>query len=444
MIAASTLALLLPDYLLRQRWFGAGSAHVQDVHVVAHEVWRDEWPGLVWALADVHLDDGRTTRVQVMVGLRSVEQYEHFLDGKGRALLGDVATSQGEALAYDALTDPELVLHILERVAPGCVGSYVRPVTVEQSNSSVVIDDRYILKVFRQPQVGPNPDREVPQRLWATGFRSLPEPVAAWGRDGTDLAVVRGFVTGATDGFALAQTSLRDLCASRVAPADAGGDFAPDAARLGEVTGALHVSLAAAYGATPLDAGLLARDLTAEVDRVEVPGFDRADLHRAVGCIAGPGSWGCATRVHGDFHLGQVLRADAGWFVLDFEGEPLRPLAERVVPTSPLRDVAGLLRSLHYAAAVVVRERDGGERDEQLHALARAWEERSRQAFLAGYRSVPGVAALCPSDARDWSRLLRAFLVAKAVYEVGYEQRYRPGWEAIPLRGLQATLAWEP
>ena len=138
-----------------------------------------------------------------------------------------------------------------------------------------------------------------------------------------------------------------------------------------------------------------------------------------------------AIRVHGDYHLGQVLRTDAGWFVLDFEGEPARPLEERRQPSSPLKDVAGMLRSFDYAAAVALRERPEEARAaHQQQALA--WEERNRQAFLKGYFATDGVAELLPGDTGDVLAALTAWVLDKAVYELGYEIAHRPDWAVIP------------
>ena len=147
--------------------------------------------------------------------------------------------------------------------------------------------------------------------------------------------------------------------------------------------------------------------------------------------LADPGP---AIRTHGDYHLGQVMRTDAGWYVLDFEGEPDRPLEERQRPTSPLRDVAGMLRSLHYASAVALTERDGDEFAE----AAAAWEARNRQAFLDGYLPVGGQGrASCPPTEASVDAVLAAFELEKAVYELSYERAHRPDWEHIPLTALR-------
>ena len=142
---------------------------------------------------------------------------------------------------------------------------------------------------------------------------------------------------------------------------------------------------------------------------------------------------GSAIRVHGDYHLGQVLRTDAGWFVLDFEGEPARPLDERRRPSSPLKDVAGMLRSFHYASAVARTERD----ESALEGMAAAWENRNRQAFLRGYMRAAAPGGILPSDPECVAVVLAAFELEKAVYELGYERAFRPEWAHIPLSALR-------
>nr|MDP9007044.1 phosphotransferase [Actinomycetota bacterium] len=148
---------------------------------------------------------------------------------------------------------------------------------------------------------------------------------------------------------------------------------------------------------------------------------------------------GPAIRVHGDYHLGQVMRTDAGWYVLDFEGEPDRPLEERRRPSSPLRDVAGLVRSFHYAPQVALQEW-GPDPDEELLELAHAWQQRNADAFLTGYLSAEGIGAVLPGVEADRRLVQAAFELDKAVYEVGYEQSHRPEWVGIPLAAIHRIL----
>jgi maltokinase len=162
----------------------------------------------------------------------------------------------------------------------------------------------------------------------------------------------------------------------------------------------------------------------------------RFEALRAVGAGAGR-----ATRVHGDFHLGQVLRTDSGWFVLDFEGEPARPLAERTRPSSPLRDVAGMIRSFQYAAEVALRDY-GYLGDPRARAAGEAWEARNAEAFLAGYLETADLlgSAELPADPADRETVLAAFLLDKAIYEIGYELSHRPGWVDIPVTAVRRLL----
>nr|MDQ3293528.1 hypothetical protein [Actinomycetota bacterium] len=185
MSAIEQLTHLLPDYLARQRWY-QGDAPAE-VEIVAGEVLREGVPGLVWVLARV---PGDAAAYQVLVGLRPLSETENFLEGKGRGFLGDIESDDGPMLAYDALVDPLLAAAFLGVVAPDEHVETIRPMTVEQSNTSVVYDDRLILKLFRRVEDTSNPDAEVVDALAAAGYDGVPTPVATWRRDGRDLAVV--------------------------------------------------------------------------------------------------------------------------------------------------------------------------------------------------------------------------------------------------------------
>ena len=145
-------------------------------------------------------------------------------------------------------------------------------------------------------------------------------------------------------------------------------------------------------------------------------------------------------RVHGDYHLGQVMRTDSGWYVLDFEGEPDRPLEERQRPTSLLKDVAGMLRSLQYASHFALRERAEGDAA-GLGPVAQAWEDRNSAAFVQGYYETKGIEDLLPSDPEDREAVRLAFVLDKALYELGYEEAYRPDWVPIPLAALRRLVS---
>jgi maltokinase len=323
---------------------------------------------------------------------------------------------------------------VLAVVAPNEEVESMRAMAVEQTNTSVVFDDRIILKIFRRVHDEPNPDAEVVDALTAAGYEHTARPLATWRRDGRDLAVAREFLPGGADGWQLALTSLRDLYDRRLPPADCGGDFAFEAARLGEATAELHVALAAAFGSEPADLDVWEAVLAAGTDPVDPALTD--EVRRRLRSARDPGR---QIRVHGDLHLGQVLRTDAGWYLLDFEGEPRIPTAERRRPSSALRDVAGMLRSFHYASRAALRERHDPT-DEEVGELAQAWEDRNAGAFLSAYLGVAEVDPLLPSDEPSLLAVLGAHELAKAVYEVGYERAHRPDWEAIPAEAVARLL----
>jgi maltokinase len=318
------------------------------------------------------------------------------------------------------------------------VAERARLLGADQSNTSVVFDERLMMKLFRRIESGPNPDVEVTRALAAHGFDAVPRPVGAWEGGGGHLAVVTEFLAGGADGFQLALTSLRDLYDLRCAPDEAGGDFGPDAWRLGAITAQMHLALATAFDTSAADPAAWAADMDAQLARAPHDGVDAAAV-RAVYDALRAAEAGTAIRVHGDFHLGQVMRTDRGWHVLDFEGEPARPLAERRRPSSALRDVAGMLRSFHYAAEVGLRDH-APEVDDAIRALACDWERHNRDRFLEGYFGTGGVDAVLPATDAARAAVLDAFELDKAIYEMGYEASHRPEWVGIPLSAVQRIL----
>ncbi len=435
MIDPGPLAAALADHLPRQRWFDGGEGAVE-LRSVSQEVLVDGWPALVHVMVETG-----SGRWQLVLALRPAGTWPVALEGKPEAVVGELDTELGRALVYDALVDADLGLALLAKVAPDLEAERARPLLgVEQSNSSVIFDEAVILKLYRRLLDGPNPDAEVTRALAEAGFTSVAEPLGQWRMDGMDLAVVNRFLSNGTDGFHLALTSLRDLYGARGEPGEAGGDFAPDARRLGIITARMHVALAAAFGAGPADAVSWADEAERSLEGVDLGDVDVAAVRAAFGALRDLHDAGTSLRTHGDYHLGQVLRTDAGWFVLDFEGEPLRSLEERRRPTSPLRDVAGMLRSLHYAAAVALRQwNDDG--DDEVVLLADAWERHNAFAFLEGYAATEGIDDLLPKDEEASAVVRRAFELEKAVYEVRYERAHRPEWVGIPLAAVARLVS---
>ena len=441
MIEPATLVGPLREFLPRQRWY-SGSEAPQDVRLVWSEVHEDDWPGMVQLIIDA---DG--AMYQVVIGLRPLEHRPEFLGGRDDAVLADLETDAGPAIAYEATLDPELGLALLGLVSGGKeVAERVRPVGVEQSNTSLVYDDRLILKLFRRLHPGPNPEVEVTDGLGRVGFTHVAAPLAVTTWEDSHLAVLQPYLVGGTEGWAMALTSLRDLLGRHDTqplplihadrpppapdPAEAGGDFSGESERLGVVTAELHLALAEAFGQHDADVRSWADFIEAQLTDVPARDLNHAGARRVIENLRHLADPGAAIRVHGDYHLAQVMRTDKGWFILDFEGEPERPLEERRRPSSPLRDVAGMLRSLHYAAMVALADRD------EL-ALARAWEDRNRQAFLHGYLAEAKKGAILPADQRSIDAILRAFELEKSVYELKYERAHRPDWVPIPRDALR-------
>jgi maltokinase len=438
------LAPLLGGFLPRQRWY-AGSEPPADLAVTTLDA-RDGDPLLVWLLVHAIAANGGRATYQIVLGGRPSPCDREFLQGKGRVTLGEV----DGWIYYDALVDPDLALSVLEKVAPDESAELARPLVVEQSNTSVVYDERLILKLFRRVYPEPNPDVEVTRLLGERGFPHVVPQLAELRYERSDLAVVRQYLLGSTDAWELAHTSLRDLLNTRVPPDEAGGDFGPDALTLGGVTARLHLALADVFGTEPGSPSDWLEGFRAQLERLpEVAAaaatpladvVDTAAVDAALAALADVADPGPATRIHGDLHLAQWLLADAGWFVLDFEGEPVRPPAERVLAWSPLRDVAGMVRSFHYAARTGLVER-GRDVDPELVDLAGQWESRAADEFWRGYQLVAGIDRLLPASAADRESLLRAFELDKAVYEIIYELSHRPDWVDIPASAVRRTLA---
>ncbi|MGW6268192.1 maltokinase N-terminal cap-like domain-containing protein [Streptomyces sp. NPDC055060] len=304
-------------------------------------------------------------------------------------------------------------------------GLVPRVLAAEQSNSSLVYGDTFILKLFRRVVPGVNPDLELPLVLSREGCTRVPAP-AAWflgeGKDATDdayvLGVLQPYLKGTADGWELALEEL-----------DAGRAFSGEARALGRVTAEVHLALAHALPTVTL--GRAQMELIAEgmADRLDaaaraVPALQpyapalRTTFEALADLGRGEEMW-TAQRIHGDLHLGQCLRSPAGeWSLIDFEGEPSRPPAERRLPQPAVRDVAGMLRSFDYAA----RSRQ---------PWAPQWAGDCRAAYCAGYAEVAG------RDPRMDPVLLRAYETDKAVYEVLYEARHRPDWLPVPLAAIR-------
>lgn len=311
----------------------------------------------------------------------------------------------------------------------------------EQSNSSLAFGEDALLKVFRRIHPGVNPDIEIHEVLTRSGNTNV---AALYGHVAADLgapgvvelAMLQQFLRTASDGWELALASVRNLVMdTELRVEEAGGDFAAEAHRLGSSLAEIHKVLADAFGTSELDGEALAESmqdrLDAAVEAVPELAATQQSLATRLGGVADI-SGQQAQRIHGDLHLGQTLRTSLGWKLVDFEGEPAKPLAERRLPDSPWRDVAGMIRSFDYAASTVARDL-GGQDEEAAEISHRAdsWTGHTTAAFLTGYTEQRDAPMTDVEGA-----LLRGYIADKAIYEAVYETRNRPGWVAIPLAAL--------
>jgi maltokinase len=446
----------LASWLPAQRWFSGKGAVIRDLTITADTTLMAGDPELRHLIVNM-TQDGVIARYQVLVGIRA-----RLPEAFRQVFIGP--TADGRA-AYDALHDQELTSVLLRNIAAeravGAVTFSKEPgaaietglnsivLTAEQSNTSLIFGEAAILKVLRKVFTGCNPDLEVTSALARRGSPHVAEPLG-WFETRLDgepllLAVLSRFLPTASDGWSLAATSVRDLYAAdrvqggqRISAQQAGGDFAGEAHRLGAATAEVHTDLAAAFGTGELTPQAL-RELAAQMTRrlkqasAEVPELAEYEdklraYFTAAGDIGGPLP---VQRVHGDYHLGQVLRTPTGWVVLDFEGEPAVPLEQRRAPAPAMRDVAGMLRSFDYVARHQLLGRPDSD---ELQPTAQDWVERSQAAFCAGYADAGGM------DPDANAPLLRALMLDKAVYEVIYEARHRPSWLPIPMGSIATVL----
>ncbi len=443
------------EWIVHQRWFGSKAREVAHIDISESITLREETPGLVLALIEARFGEGTHETYQVPLGMRPAEE------GWDDRVIAEL---EGQTV-YDALADPACGRELLHRMrsgddvtvdegllrfrwaataGAGLGGTVdVRPVGVEQSNSSVVFGESLILKTFRRVEPGVNPELELLRFLSERGFPNIAS-LAGWyefeGRfiDAT-LGILQEYLADATDGWELA---LREI-------AEDPDGFLERLRSLGEVTGDLHTVLGSdnslpdfAPDEPSQEAlSLLTADVDEQIERifVDLPESEAIrpiegrgqDVREKLQALSYIGAGGRVIRTHGDYHLGQTMLSGRGWVILDFEGEPARPLPERRLKRSPLRDVAGMLRSFSYvtAGAKLLRGVDAPE----------GWEDRARAAFLEGYFARVEPSLLPPGEAPT-RQLLAVFELEKAVYELRYELNNRPDWVPIPVAGILRLL----
>jgi maltokinase len=458
----SVLELIDPEtlrsWLVEQRWYASKSREVAALNVLeaAPLDGGEPEPIMVLALVEARFQAGTHELYQLPLGFRHVDE------GWGDGVIAQV----GDRTMYDAMVDPACVRRLgvamrdgariehedgvwafaLTDAAPPTDAALddVRPVGVEQSNSSLVLGDELVLKAYRRIEPGPNPELELLRFLTTHGFEHIAR-LAGWyehtGRlvDAT-LGLLQEFLRGGRDGWELVLDQI------------AGGEADQSVEQLGEL-GRITAEMHTVLGSDPGDPTFAPEEpsteaislLLATIDEEIEAIFRDIPEDETVGPIAGrgqevrerlrglahTGAGGRVIRTHGDYHLGQTMLTDRGWVVLDFEGEPARPLPQRRQKRSPLRDVAGMLRSFAYVASAAELLRGTPAPED--------WEERARTAFLDAYLAAID-SRLLPHGQDSTQRMLSIFELEKAVYELRYELNNRPDWVRIPVAGIARLL----
>jgi maltokinase len=426
----------LIDFITGQRWFGSKTRHVTHATLIDRAVLRETDPALEVQIIETRFDTGTHETYQLLTdgGLdalgdpRQVRELVHMIRGGAKLPAGE-GVVEFAAVGGSAGLGSEL--------------REARQISAEQSNTSVVFDEELILKVFRRLEAGINPELELLRFLTERGFENIAQ-LAGWyaytGRPmNATLGILQRFVANGQDGWELALDTLGDET------------FLASLHRLGAVTGQMH-TLLGSDSADPSfcpeepsgeSLGLLTATIDDEIEAifVELPDTDDVEPIRGRGeevrerlrLLTQLGGIGRVIRHHGDFHLGQTLWAADDWVILDFEGEPARSLPDRRRKRSPLRDVAGMLRSFAYVASAAPILRGTEPPD--------GWEARAREQFLGGYRETIEQ-TLVPSGS-SMDKLLAVFELEKAVYELRYELNNRPDWVRIPVAGILRMLEEE-
>jgi trehalose synthase-fused probable maltokinase len=446
----------LRDWVHEQRWFASKRRAVTGIEIVESVTLRDD-PRLLLVLVQTRFATGTHDLYQLPLGLVAAAQGE---------ATGCIARND-EWTVYDALADPREALELIARMNAGDEietehgrmsfqhadtpvwvepGSSSRLMGVEQSNSSIVIDDRIALKVFRKLESGINPELEVLRFLTARGFPNI-APLQGWYEYEGDafaatLGVSQEYLGDAREGWEMALEQLHTEPDGLVERLGA----------LGAVTAELHGALASdpsdpafsPEAPSQESLALLTATIDEDIERifVNLPDDERLapiagrgqDVRERLAARAHIGTGGRTIRIHGDYHLGQTLFTPRGWVIIDFEGEPARPLPERRQKRSPLRDIASMLRSFAYvASASEILQNRPGPAD---------FEQRAREAFLGQYFGTVD-RALLPAGEAAIENLLSIYELEKAIYELRYELDNRPDWVVIPVAGIRRLLEEE-
>jgi maltose alpha-D-glucosyltransferase/alpha-amylase len=493
---------LLPGYLPLCRWFGGKGRVVREMKVV-HLVPTDV-PEVRLVVVEVSYTEGLPERYLMPLSITGGEEARQMLDNVPAAVLAKFKSGEVLLDAFHLATFRLSLLQAIAKPARGkkenvCIAganggldpsmldeatTHTRVVSVEQSNTSIVYGEKLFLKFFRKYEAGVHPDLEMTQHLQEAGFEQVPAFLGSLklqehGSDGA-LAMLGNYMQNQGDGWAFALDAvgryydrvLESRATSSQAATDdlIGGVFPGRAGQLGTMTARMHLALLelgerspdfapesfsmhyqrSLYQAMRGAAGRVLRKM--QMCCHELPEHVQSDaqfiiaskdtLLNALSRFLEHKISALKTRTHGDYHLGQVLNTGKEFVVIDFEGEPSLSMGERRLKRSPLRDVAGMLRSFDYAASTALKqEREDDAR--YLAAHARTWVEHVSNEFLRCYFKAAEGATFLPPDENDTRLMLRMFMLEKAVYEIGYEISYRPSFVDVPIGAVKRMLEEE-
>jgi maltose alpha-D-glucosyltransferase/alpha-amylase len=461
----------LKNLLPNRRWFGGKGDAIEKVEVLDEIVVDDGPPALVFAIVDVEVGGDRQTYHTPLLIDENGSIRDAFEDVERLRVIGDLMVHG------NALKGFEGTIYFggvgLDPLSPPGHRS-IRTIGVEQSNTSAVLDEEIFIKFFRRVAPGANPDLELNRILTNEGFEHVPPQVGEISYEAEideqpisiDLAMAQRYVEGAVDGWVYVLDRINELYDRidrrarpkriRALAQTRAAELLDDAEQLGDVTASLHVMLSredmvpefVPEPITEVDIREWTHSTQHALQRrldERVPGLSELAprIERVIESFSSlDGELGCKTRIHADYHLGQVLRAGSEWLIIDFEGEPARPMAARRAKSSPLRDAAGMLRSFSYAAIVAMIERtdDGSDERRALEPWADEWQTLARERFLSGYWRQSYEGNFLPHDKTTAATMLDFFELDKSIYELEYERLYRPHWLAIPLQGIRRLL----
>lgn len=496
--------IALRQYLPKRRWFGGKDLPVDQVRIVYGARFSAlPYPAL---LSEIEVVQGeQVSRYQFPFGLLPEEHINTALPQQ--LALARVRRGRQVGLITDGFVLESFIHAVVQGLAQGTVlpceegqlhfsgtehlsslalgeAPEVRYLSAEQSNSSVVIGAAMVLKMIRKVSAGVHPELEMGAFLTAAGYANISPLLGSVSRvaeDGTPhlLMIAQGYLDNQGDAWQWTQNNLERAARDALEQAQSGQDAHYDAlaeleafaSLLGQRLGEMHVALAAstddaafaARASTKKDAEQWTQSVCAQVERalklidqnkdaladdvrplVATVLAQRDALLDRVRLLAEKAQGGLIMRVHGDLHLGQILVVQGDAYLIDFEGEPARPLEERRGKYSPYKDVSGVLRSFDYAAAMAVRNApsvhatDGVREARQ--RVAADYYTRSTEAFLAAYEEATAAVPHAWVDAQGAQAACTLFSLEKAAYEIAYEAENRPGWLAVPLQGLAGLL----